>query len=84
MRIQKWVLRGATLIFGVSVLAAYALLPADDVVRQFLSKEVFEMRGVTKTGLGVLLVLFGVATAGVTAAAADEDVKMVFHVEGMR
>ena len=27
MRMQKWVLRGATLIFGVSVLAAYALLP---------------------------------------------------------
>ncbi len=27
MRVQKWVLRGATLIFGVSVLAAYALLP---------------------------------------------------------
>ncbi len=42
------------------------------------------MRGVTKTALGVLLVLFGVATAGVTAAVADEDVKMVFHVEGMR
>ena len=27
MRVQKWVLRGATVIFGVSVLAAYALLP---------------------------------------------------------
>ncbi len=27
MRVQKWVLRSATLIFGVSMLAAYALLP---------------------------------------------------------
>ena len=56
----------------------------DDVVRQFLSREVLEMRVFTKTALGVLLVLFGAATAGVTAAVADEDVKMVFHVEGMR
>ena len=42
------------------------------------------MRVFTKTVLGVLLVLFGVAMAGITAAVADEDVKMVFHVEGMR
>ncbi len=42
------------------------------------------MRVFTKTALGVLLVLFGVSTAGVTAAVADEDVMMVFHVEGMR
>ncbi len=27
MRVQKWVLRCATLVFGISVLAAYALLP---------------------------------------------------------
>ncbi len=42
------------------------------------------MRVFTETALGALLVLFAVATAGVTAALADEDVKMVFHVEGMR
>ncbi len=42
------------------------------------------MRGVTKIALGVLLVLFAGVMAGVTAAAAEEEVKMVFHVEGMR
>ena len=42
------------------------------------------MRVFKKTALGLLLLLFGVATAGVTTAVADEDVKMVFHVEGMR
>ncbi len=42
------------------------------------------MRDATKMALGALFVLFGVATAVVTAAWADEDVKMVFHVEGMR
>ena len=27
LQVQKWVLRGATLVFGLSVFAAYALLP---------------------------------------------------------
>lgn len=42
------------------------------------------MRGVTKIALGVLLVSFAVVAAGVTAAVAEEEVKMIFHVEGMR
>ena len=42
------------------------------------------MRGVTKIALGVLLVSFAGVMAGVTAAVAEEEVKMVFHVEGMR
>ena len=42
------------------------------------------MRGVTKIALGVLLVSFAGVTAGVAAAVAEEEVKMVFHVEGMR
>ncbi len=42
------------------------------------------MRGVTKIALGVSLVLFAAVTAGATAAVAEEDVEMVFHVEGMR
>lgn len=42
------------------------------------------MRGVTTIALGVLLVSFAGVTAGVTAAVAEEEAKMVFHVEGMR
>ncbi len=42
------------------------------------------MRGVTKIALSVLLVSFAGVTAGVAAAVAEEEVKMVFHVEGMR
>ena len=42
------------------------------------------MRGVTKIALGVLLVLFAVVRAGVTAAGAEGEAKMVFRVEGMR
>ncbi len=42
------------------------------------------MRGVTKIALGVLLVLFAGVTAGLRAAVAEEEVEMVFHVEGMR
>ena len=42
------------------------------------------MRGIRKIALGVLLVSFAGVMAGVTAAVAEEEVKMVFHVEGMR
>ncbi len=65
-------------------LRRYALLSTRDGLRQFPSREVSEVRGVTKIALGVLLVLFAAVTAGVTAAVAEEEVKMVFHVEGMR
>ena len=41
------------------------------------------MRGATRMALGALFVLFAVGTIGVTAGVAEEDVKMVFHVEGM-
>ncbi len=41
------------------------------------------MRGVTKIALGGSLALVAAVMAGVTAAA-EEEVKMVFHVEGMR
>ncbi len=40
------------------------------------------MRSVTKLALGGLFVLFAVAI-GVSAAVAEEDVTMVFRVEGM-
>ncbi len=42
------------------------------------------MRGVTKIALGVFLALFAVVTAGVTAAGAEGEAKIVLHVEGMR
>ena len=42
------------------------------------------MRGARKMALGALFVLFAVGTIGVSAAVAEEEVKMVFHVEGMR
>ena len=37
-----------------------------------------------KRALGVFLVLFAAGTIGATAAVAEGEVKMVFHVEGMR
>ncbi len=42
------------------------------------------MRGVIKIALGGSLALFAAVTAGVTAAGAEVEAKMVFHVEGMR
>ena len=42
------------------------------------------MRGATKMALGALFVLFAVGTIGVSAAVAEEEVKMVSHVKGMR
>ncbi len=36
-----------------------------------------------KTALGALLLVFAVGTVGVSSAAADEDVNLVFQVEGM-
>ena len=41
------------------------------------------MRGAATLALGALLLLFTVGTIGVVAAVAEEDVTMVFHVEGM-
>ncbi len=41
------------------------------------------MRSATRMALGALFVLFAVGTIGASAALAEEDVKMVFHVEGM-
>ena len=42
------------------------------------------MRGMTRMALGVSIVLFAVVAARVAAAGAEDDVKLVFHVEGMR
>jgi len=42
------------------------------------------MRELTRMALGALFVLFATAMIGVAAAVAEEDVEMVFHVEGMR
>ena len=42
------------------------------------------MRSATKMALGALFVLFTVGSIGVSAELAEEEVKMVFHVEGMR
>lgn len=42
------------------------------------------MRRITKMTLGVMFVLFTVAAMGFSAAVADGEVEMVFHVEGMR
>ncbi len=42
------------------------------------------MRGTMRMALGALFVLFAVGTIGVSAAADEEEVKMVFQVEGMR
>ena len=41
------------------------------------------MRDVRRIALSVSLVLFATATAGVMAATAEGDLKMVFHIEGM-
>ena len=41
------------------------------------------MRDLERMALGALFVLSAVWTIGVTAAVAEEEVKMVFHVEGM-
>ncbi len=43
-----------------------------------------KMRGATTMALGALFVWFAVGTIGVAAAVGEEEVKMVFHVEGMR
>ena len=48
-----------------------------------MNREVLGMRELIKMALGALFVLFAIATIGVTAAVAEEDVEMVFHVEGM-
>ncbi len=42
------------------------------------------MRRATRMALGVLFVLFAVGTVGASTAIAEEEVKMVFDVEGMR
>ncbi len=42
------------------------------------------MRSATRMALGALFMLFAVGTIGVSAVVAEEEVKMVFHVEGMR
>ena len=42
------------------------------------------MRSTTKMALGALFVVFAVGIVGASAAIAEEEVKMVFHVEGMR
>ena len=42
------------------------------------------MRSTTRMALGALLVLFAVGTVGVSTAIAEEEVRMVFDVEGMR
>ena len=42
------------------------------------------MRSVTRLAVGALFVLFTIGSIGVSAALAEEEVKMVFHVEGMR
>jgi hypothetical protein len=42
-----------------------------------------KMRGTMRMALGALFVLFAVGTIGTSAAVAEEDVKMVFDVEGM-
>ncbi len=42
------------------------------------------MRDATKMALRVLFVLLAVGTIAVSAASDEEEVKMVFHVEGMR
>ena len=42
------------------------------------------MKGAAKMALGALFVLFAVGTAGVSTVIAEEEVKMVFDVEGMR
>ena len=41
------------------------------------------MRSVTSLAVGALFVLFAVGTIGMSVAVADEDLDMVFHVEGM-
>ena len=42
------------------------------------------MRRATKMALGALFVLFTIGTIGISAAIAEEEVRMVFQVEGMR
>ena len=42
------------------------------------------MRGVAWMALGVMSMMFAVGTLGVSTAVAEAEVKMVFHVEGMR
>jgi len=41
------------------------------------------MINLARMALGALLLVFAVATVGVFSAAADEDVNLVFQVEGM-
>ena len=42
------------------------------------------MKSAAKMALGALLVLFAVGSIGIGTAIAQEEVKMVFNVEGMR
>ena len=42
------------------------------------------MGSATKMALGALIVLFAVLTIGTSAAVAEDEVEMVFNVEGMR
>ena len=42
------------------------------------------MRSVTRMAVGILFVLFAVGTVGVSTAIAEQEVKMVFDIEGMR
>ena len=42
------------------------------------------MTGPTTMALGALFMWFAVGTIGVAAEAAEEEVKMVFRVDGMR
>ncbi len=41
------------------------------------------MRSATRMALGALFVLFAVGSIGVSAAIGEQEVKMVFQVEGM-
>ena len=41
------------------------------------------MRSVSSLALGALFILFAVGTIDISVAVADEDLDMVFHVEGM-
>ncbi len=41
------------------------------------------MRSVASLAVGVLFVLFAVGTTGISVAVADEDIQLVFHIEGM-
>ena len=42
------------------------------------------MRCARNMALGTVFLLFAVGTIGVSVAVSEDEVKMVFHVEGMR